>query len=113
MNLSYRIEDNICIISIAGDCIYKRTFELVVYASKLLDDFSPRALILNLSDTESMDSTGLGSISSAFKTAQKKQMGFAICHMNSLVLEMFEAISLDKIIPNYATEAEAIASLES
>ncbi len=113
MNLSYRIEDNICIISIDGDFIYKRTFELVVYTSKLLDDFTPKALIINLHDTVHMDSTGLGSISSAFKTAQKKQINFAICEMNVLVRDIFESISLDKIIPNYNTEAEAIAAVQS
>ncbi len=113
MKLSHRTKNNTCIVSIGGTVFQEDTEKLGNYIFDLLQTKKPRAILINLNKTVEVDSSGVGIIVSFFKTAQKEKLGFAICRATGLVAKTFKVTLLDRIIPVYETETEALESLVS
>jgi anti-sigma B factor antagonist len=69
-----------------------------------------RRLVLNISEIEFIDSSGLGAIVSILR-----QLGgngvLAICGARDTVLTMFKLTRLDKVFEMFADEGEAVAAL--
>ncbi|MBI3248276.1 MAG: STAS domain-containing protein [Deltaproteobacteria bacterium] len=67
-------------------------------------------LILNLSDVEFIDSSGLGAIVSSLK-ALGLRGELAICGTRDTVLTMFKLTRMDKVFRIFSQEEEAVAAL--
>ncbi|MBF0287619.1 MAG: STAS domain-containing protein [SAR324 cluster bacterium] len=111
MKLSHRTKNNICIVSIGEKVLQENTEELGNYIFDLLQTKKPRGILINLGKAVELDSSGIGIIVSFFKTAQKEQIGFAVCRLTGLVAKAFKVTLLDRILPVYEKETEALKAL--
>lgn len=68
-------------------------------------------IILDLSQVEFVDSTGLGAIVGLFKQIGNRG-DLAICGLNGPVLQMFKLTRMDRVFRIFADPAEAAAALE-
>lgn len=97
-----------CILAIEG--------EIDVYTSpQLKQDITQLAekgvkhLIINLSQVEYLDSTGLGVLIGGLKRLRENDGNMALVGPGMRILRIFEITGLDKIFDIFATEEEAAA----
>ncbi len=113
MILSYRVQDNICIVKIQGELINEGGRELESYVFDLLTEYSVEALAINFQQTDNVDSSGLGALVNIYKKVQTNQMKLVFCQSTNYIFEILRSARLDKLIPVYATEEEALKFLGS
>ncbi|MBF0289179.1 MAG: anti-sigma factor antagonist [SAR324 cluster bacterium] len=113
MGLSHQVKDNICIVHVADYSIGKDAVKLSSYISMVLDQLSPKAILMNLEKIESIDSAGLSYIIISFNAAKEQQVGFALCRLTRTVLEAFQFTGFDKLVPIFETEVDALDFFQS
>ena len=67
-------------------------------------------LLLNMSNVTYISSSGLGAIVSLFKKVTRQGGKLKVCGLQQVVREVFEVMHLNKVIPIFDTEEEALAS---
>jgi anti-sigma B factor antagonist len=70
-----------------------------------------QTVILDLSDVPYMDSSGLGSLVSAYVTRQKATRQIALSGVNERVLKLFETTKVEPLFLIFPTLDDAIAAL--
>jgi anti-sigma B factor antagonist len=66
-----------------------------------------RAVVLNLSDVNFLDSTGLGAIVSGLKRLDGRGV-MVICGVHEMVMDVFRLTRMDRVFPIVATVEEAL-----
>lgn len=69
-------------------------------------------LLLNLSEVDFIDSSGLGALISILKCVANNKGKIVFCEVQTPVQNLFNLTRLNRIIPLYLNEKEAIKSLE-
>lgn len=78
--------------------------------TKLLALLGAGPLIVDLEAVRYVSSAGLRVLLKSAKQAQSAGGRFSVCALQPAVREVFEISGFDRIIPSYATRAEAIAA---
>lgn len=87
--------------------------------SNLAPDLKTQLLVLNkqggrviidLSNTQYIDSSGLGALLLGLRQAKEAETQFAICGAQKRVKNLIHIAHLDKVLVNYENEFEAIES---
>ncbi len=68
------------------------------------------SILLNISDVDFIDSSGLGAIVSSLKILGDKG-NIAICETKDTVMRMFKLTRMNKVFPMFDSEKEAIDAL--
>ena len=71
-----------------------------------------KSLVLDLSEVDFIDSTGLGAIVSSLK-AMGRDGDIVVCGLQDAVMQIFSLTRMDKVFGIYSNLEEAIASFES
>ena len=66
--------------------------------------------IIDLSDVEFMDSTGLGSMLSCLRIVKSKGGTLKLCNLTPEVKQLFEMVMMDRVFDIFGTADEAMAS---
>lgn len=75
--------------------------------SDLTDQLSGNAnLVVNLSNIKFIDSTGIGVLISALKTARQHNGSFKLCAIQKDVMSLLSLMKLDKVFDIYDNESE-------
>ncbi len=113
-NVTMSVRDagsSISIIDIKG--------EVTIYAENVLADAftqastKARAVIMNFTDLEYMNSTGIGLLVTLLIRAQRQQVRLMACGLSEHYQQIFELTRLNEAILLFSTEAEALASLNT
>jgi anti-sigma B factor antagonist len=72
-----------------------------------------RALVMDLGSVTFIDSSGLAAIIEYFRDSGECNGVLCLTGLNETLRTIFEIVRLDKVIPIYATRAEAIGALKS
>ncbi|MBF0289953.1 MAG: STAS domain-containing protein [SAR324 cluster bacterium] len=110
MNLTHYIQDNVCIVGLAGELILGQAYQLIPQIRSLLADVQPKALVVNMHAVTKFDSAGIASIVTFYKDAKEQQVEFAVCQLSEESNASLRAVLLDEI-PIYDTEQDALNSL--
>jgi anti-anti-sigma factor len=78
--------------------------------AKLLALLAQGAVVADLTEVRYVSSAGLRVLLKAAKQAKTAGQGFSVCGLQPSVREVFEISGFDKIIPAYASRAEALAA---
>jgi anti-sigma B factor antagonist len=80
--------------------------------NKFLDDLLPHGpwLILNLNETDFVDSSGLGLLVRYLTRAQNAGGNLKLCALTPKMVEILRITHLDTILESYTSEADAIAA---
>ena len=68
-------------------------------------------VVLDLSEVELVDSTGLGAILFLYKKAPRPGGGFVLCGCRAAVLDLMKLTRMERVFKFLPTEAEAVASI--
>jgi len=63
-------------------------------------------LVLNLSNISFIDSTGIGTLISALKTARQNDGSFQLCSVKAEVMSLLKLMKLDKIFDIFESEEQ-------
>lgn len=96
---------NILIIHIAGELVFANASEVKEEIKAQIKSTDER-LILNLSDLELIDSSGVGIVISLLRLMEGERV--AVAAPQPKVARVFEITRLAKIVPIYATLEEAL-----
>lgn len=76
-------------------------------------DAEKKNLIIDLNEVRFIDSSGLGVLVSGFKNASARNGALLLCAMQPQVKSMFELTRLHRVFDIYATNDDALASLNN
>src|SRR5258708_27673116 len=93
--------------------------EVTIYAENLLADAftqasaNSRAVILNFTGLEYMNSTGIGLLVTLLIRAQRQQIRLMACGLSEHYQQIFELTRLNEAILLFPTESDALSSLNT
>ncbi|MEJ5285995.1 MAG: hypothetical protein CH6_4117 [Candidatus Kapaibacterium sp.] len=111
MNLTIEHNEDITILKVNEKKITSENSSTL--KAKLLIEAQPniRALIIDLSKVENIDSSGFGAFLLADRQLREHYIPTIIVGLNENVKYLFEILKLDRVFEIYNTVEEAIASL--
>lgn len=111
MRLKESVENGIDIFALSGeiDMHYAPVLRSLLQAR--VQALCP-ALILDLTDVTFIDSAGLVAIIEYLRDAAAYRGVLCLCGLNETLQTIFEIVKLDKVIPIFASIADALAALE-
>jgi anti-anti-sigma factor len=102
------LHDQVATISLFGKLLTDtHTAEITATVDKLITE-SVKYFVLNLSQLEQCNSSGLGFIVRTLTKARIKDGELIVCGIQGTVKTLFEISKLDSIITNYNNQEEAI-----
>jgi anti-anti-sigma factor len=111
MVFNHRVDKNICVVSIEGNIALDGVNEAKEYLRPLLENREVKGLLINFSQVNFIDSSGIGLIVSLFKTLQQREAKFALSNLSKKNEEIFTITRLNKILDIYPSEAEAMSAM--
>ena len=67
-----------------------------------------KKLLINLKKVDSIDSSGLGTLTFSLRQLEEVNGQVAVCCLKRKVLTLFQIAKLDRVIPVYKTEKEGL-----
>lgn len=99
MVVKHRIYNNTLYVLLSGE-LDEHT---ATYTREIIDEISQnnnyRQMIIDLSELEFMDSTGIGVLIGRYKKLKEKNISIYICNPNKHIEKIFEMTGLYKIMP--------------
>lgn len=111
MIIDHYFDKDIAFINLKGDLTFDTTPQVEETLTALIKLQNLRAIILNLREISFISSSGLRVIVHAFKQLKALQKALALHSVPSPIWEAFQLASLDRVLPKYANEQDAIKSL--
>ena len=71
-----------------------------------------RQIVLDMTEVDFLDSTGLGAIVSSLKRLEGNGT-MVICHAGEMVMDVFRLTRMDRVFPIVGTSAEAVSTAVS
>ncbi len=102
------VEDAIVVV-VAGALTLRESPEFHGSLIKLCEQ-SPRNLVIDLTEVTFIDSSGVGTLTDIFRRMKQNDGKLALVGLNKMVRSVFEITRLDKLLPIYKTEEEALRS---
>ena len=103
-----RREGEAVVLVLAGEIDMKCSVKLRDKFLELLRE-KPACLIVNMTDVEFMDSSGLGTLVEALRWSRRNDGLFKLAGLAKSVRSIFEISRLDSVFDLYETEAEALS----
>lgn len=101
------LHEGTTILVLQGPVTLQNTFDL----QRVLADHKPPVLILDLTESPYMDSAGLGLLMNCYVSAEKNGRKLLLAGANHRIHTLFEMTRVHLILKNYATAADAEASI--
>jgi len=110
MRLKESVEDEASILAMEGEIDLHYAPVLRALLQGKVREQCP-ALVVDLTNVDFIDSAGLAAIVEYFRDASRYDGVLCLTGMNENLRTVFEIVRLDRVIPVFATNAEAIAAL--
>lgn len=104
MKLDYTLENGILTVRPTGDIDHHATVSLREQTDRLLSEKRPKKLLLDLSKTEFMDSSGLGLILGRYRKAGEISCDFGLLDPTAGVMRILTLAGVEKLISIERTE---------
>ena len=112
MRIKRKKRDNILVLTVAEKRLDANNASHFKSAIQRLVNGDVRGLVVDISDVDFIDSTGLGAIVKGLKLMDQNT-AVAVCGVREPILTMFKLTRMDKVMKIVNTEAEAIEYVEA
>ncbi|MCP4581282.1 MAG: STAS domain-containing protein [candidate division Zixibacteria bacterium] len=109
MDIQKRIDGDIAILSLAGRLDLTSASSLKEASKNVLSSDSKK-MVLNLSDVDFINSSGLGALVSILKEVRKSQGSMKLTNLAPYVKEIFDITQLSNIFDIFPDENQALSS---
>ena len=111
MPISSQTNDhNISIISIIGRLDQSQVNELELALNQAIEEVGSH-IIVNLTNTNYINSGGLRCLVTGWRTAKKKDHNLVLCGLNNRLQEIFEMVGFDQVFTIYPNQDKAVEAL--
>ena len=111
MRTAVRFEDDIAVVALDGDLVLGVGDEILRdQLQRLLRPPQARGVILNLSQVERLDSSGIGELVSWWKEAQRQGVSLKLVRLGDRVRHALHLSQLLPVMEVFEDEAAALAS---
>jgi len=97
------------VLVLSGRLVLGRELEQIDTTVQSLLDLGDRRFILDATALEYMDSAAIGALVSSLSKVKKAGGELRLAGANARILRVFSITGVDKLIPSFATVAEAAA----
>jgi anti-sigma B factor antagonist len=102
-----RIQDDIAILMLSGD-IDGLAEDALITAYQRAENWKPESILLDMSDVQYINSTGIAVLVGLLSRARKHQTRLMICGLNEHYQEIFRVTRLADFIPIFPDETAAL-----
>jgi len=106
---SKRMDGGAAVMVLSGRLVLGRELEQLDTTVRSLLDLGDRRFILDATGLEYMDSAAIGALVSSLSKVKKAGGELRLAGANARILRVFAITGVDKLIPSFATVAEAAA----
>lgn len=110
MEIRHQIDGDVCILEPDGRFALGNAVDVQDYAQKLFDTESFTTLILNLSEVDVVDSSGIGVTIFLHKSMDKRGGSLKICCASDYVLDAYALTGINHNVSIFDSEEEALKS---
>lgn len=121
MNIEHRFKDGVYVITVSGDIQQYSNSPMYgkipthKFFSRLMEEarlkLSSDNVLVNLHGVDYIDSYVVGAFIGLYKRIKENGGTFGFCCVSEPVLQIFQILNIDRIIPFYKTEEEAFESI--
>ena len=108
VKLSYEVLEGSNILKVDGEVIFENSNRVKEEAKEIIKEIEAKKLIVDLSSTSYLDSSGIGVILSLFKFMRDNDGKLLIANPNEKVKRVFEVTKLNQILDIYNDINKAI-----
>ena len=108
VKLSYEVLEGSNILKVDGEVIFENSNRVKEKAKEIIKEIEAKKLIVDLSSTSYLDSSGIGVILSLFKFMRDNDGKLLIANPNEKVKRVFEVTKLNQILDIYNDINKAI-----
>jgi len=108
--ITTRTLDTITILDLHGPLAAGHEDAALRKAVRLAFESGARAVILNMQDVPSIDSSGVAALASGYMSATNKGGQLKLCNLTRKLKDVFAIMRLDTVFDSYESEADAIGS---
>ncbi|GAB2513011.1 STAS domain-containing protein [Nocardiopsis aegyptia] len=112
LGLSTRVESHSVIVAIVGELDIATAADLQEHIQSAIEDHGPW-LILDLSELDFMDSSGLNVVINAYRTVRELHGSLALAALNERVTKVVRLVGLHRQVPVHQTVATAVAAMDA
>ncbi len=109
MDFNITKEDDITVIHVVGDLVAGKLYDIKKRTNELLQEDNPK-IILDLTDVNFVDSSGVGFLINILKTLASKNIGLKIANINDTVKNVLKQMKLYSFFEHYESVDEALES---
>ncbi|MCF7982768.1 MAG: STAS domain-containing protein [Thiohalocapsa sp.] len=109
MKLEHRTENNVDIVALPNRLVMANAAEARSDLKQVIQQGSGR-VVINLSQTEFMDSSGLAVVVAGLQAARKMNGDVHLAHMSDTIRALFELTRLHTVFQIFDDEADAVAA---
>lgn len=111
LNIEMEIKNDVLCIRLSGELDHHSADELREQATRAIEEYEVRHIILNLESLSFMDSSGLGVILGRYKQIKQLHGEMVVCAISPAVQRLFDMSGLFKIVRLEPTEEFALQRL--
>ncbi|PLR84559.1 anti-sigma F factor antagonist [Bacillus canaveralius] len=111
LNIDMEVKRDVLCMRLSGELDHHTADELRTQATKAINEFEIRHIILNLEQLSFMDSSGLGVILGRYKQIKQVDGEMVVCAISPAVQRLFDLSGLFKIIRLEPSEQFALERL--
>ena len=108
VKLSYEVLEGSNVLRVDGEVIFENSNHVKEEAKEIIKENETKKLIIDLSSTSYLDSSGIGVILSLFKFMRDNNGKLLIANPNEKVKKVFEVTKLNQILDIYNDLNKAI-----
>ncbi|GAA3728496.1 anti-sigma B factor antagonist [Spinactinospora alkalitolerans] len=112
LGLSTRVENHSVIVQVEGELDIATAADLQEHVLTAIDAHGPW-LILDLSNLDFMDSSGLNAVINAYRAVKEHGGSLAIAAPNERVTKVVRLVGLHRQVPVHGTVAAAVIAMEA
>lgn len=109
MGRLYEVKDGICFLNFDRNSIMNLETKVHREVLSILENKTVHAFVVDLELISSLDSSGIGTIMSIFKTLTDRRIRLILCNLTEKNQKVFKLTQLDQILTIVPTRTEAIA----
>jgi anti-sigma B factor antagonist len=110
IRLDAKCEEGTQIVGLAGSLADDANIEAKEYLMHILEG-SPRRMLLDLSETEYISSSGIGLLVSILRRCRQSGVQMGICALRPEILELFKLTRLNQVFSIYEDRAAGLKGL--
>jgi anti-anti-sigma factor len=111
MKIETRIVNDITVLTVHGDFTFNYLDGVRDTLKNAVTSASTAKFLVDLSHAKHVDSSGLGTIVSIFKTVVSRKGTFGVIVLDEEAKEVFYTIGLNKLFPIFESESQAVKSV--